>query len=103
MPVPPAANVKVLSFWQPCISEDTSVPLTVALSNFQELCTSRSVFVFGLLLPESLLHAVKRMIVDKKKGMNLRDFIKLNLFLKIPNVLFVRKVFKRDPLRALTS
>jgi hypothetical protein len=43
------------------------------------------------------------MIVDKKARMNLQGFIKLNLFLKIPNVLFVGKVFKRDPIRVLTS
>ena len=39
----------------------------------------RSVFVFGVLLLESLLQAVKRMIADRKARMNLQDFIKLNL------------------------
>jgi hypothetical protein len=31
------------------------------------------------------------------------SFIKLNLLLKLLNVLFVGKVFKRDPIRVLTS
>ena len=31
------------------------------------------------------------------------SFIKLILLLKLLNVLFVGKVFKRDPIRALTS
>jgi hypothetical protein len=79
VPVPPAANERVLSFWQACISEDTSDPPTVALSNIQEACTSRSVFVFGVLLLESFLQAAKKMIIDKKARMNLQDFIKLNL------------------------
>jgi len=58
------------------------------------------VFVFGLLLFESFLQAENP---RNKTARITISFIKLILLLKLLNVLFVGKVFKRDPIRALTS
>jgi len=54
-------------------------------------------------LLESLLQAAKKTIADTSAIINLPDFIKLSLVPKLLNVELVGKVFKRDPIRVLTS
>ena len=47
VPLPAAAKVNILSFWQACKKADTSEPPTVAALNFHVAVAIRSVFVLG--------------------------------------------------------